>query len=90
MYPIVSGCSICLFVICLALFGFLFIHIRNISQNITTVEIDKYERIRQERKKNGDDKKVVNFYDKGFKKNWLEFLFPKKPKEGKPVKVYIE
>lgn len=89
-YPVVSGCTICLFVICLALFAFIFIHIKNISQNVTTVEIDKYDYIRQERKKNGDNEEVVNFYDKGFKQNWIQFLFPKKPKEGKPMKIDIE
>lgn len=89
-YPIAFGCTICLFVVCLSLFAFLFIHLRNISNNITTIEIEKYESIRRERKENGDETPVVNFYDKGFKNNWKQFLFPEKPKEGKPVKVYIE
>ena len=89
-YPVAFGCTICLFVVCLALFAFLFIHLRNISNNITTIEIDKYESLRQERKKDGDDTPVVNFYDKGFKNNWKQFLFPKKPKQGEPMIIDID
>ena len=73
--------------VCLTLAGFVVFHLRNISFNIKTIEFKKYESIKRKRKLKGDQTPVNNFYNRGFRSNWKEFLFPEKPKECEPYKI---
>lgn len=68
--PYALGAGIGLTMIFIVLTLFLLIHIKQISNNETTVE--------KERRKLSKTK-IPNMYNKGFKQNWLECLLPKKP-----------
>lgn len=83
----VFGCSILLLVVVLTLFFFIFQQCYYISINKTQVELDKYEIELEERKKNKDLNPIINIYDKGFFKNWKEFLFPSKILKHEPFKI---
>ena len=74
--PFVVAMFIFLVVIILVLLIFVGQQLYYVSVNITQVELDKIDRIKQERLQKGDRTPFVNFYDKGFIQNWKHFLFP--------------
>ena len=90
MYPTIFGCAIFHVMINLALLFFLFFQIRNISRNVTTIELSKYDFIKESRKSKGDITPITNFYDKGFINNWKQVIFPQKPEIREPYKIESE
>lgn len=54
----------------------LLVHISQISQNITSIEAGKYQKLTKQRKQIGIKDPPNNMYDKGLCYNWMEVLFP--------------
>ncbi|KAH0790085.1 DHHC zinc finger domain containing protein [Histomonas meleagridis] len=61
-----------------------------ISINVTQIEIDKYEAVKEYRAKIGNKEPVRNFYSKGFIGNWKSFWFPPKIVKHQPMEYSIE
>jgi palmitoyltransferase len=70
--------TVALVAICLALLGMIGHQCYCISRNITSIEIGKYARERARRRRLGIRGRVKNLYDRGFRANWMQFLFPQR------------
>lgn len=82
--PLNTSCIILFLIIIVMLIAFIIQQLYYISQNMTTIEITKYDKIEKEiREKRKDNKLYVkNIYDKGLISNWMEFLFPTRVPKG--------
>lgn len=83
--PFVLGIFVMLVVIAAALMMFLVQQIYYISVNKTQIELDKIDKVKQQRKLAGYNVPYNHFYNHGFIQNWKEFLFPGKVEEHEPV-----
>lgn len=61
-----------------------------ISINITQIEIEKYDAVKEYRKEIGNKVPVRNAYSKGFVGNWKAFLFPPKVQKHQPMEYSME
>lgn len=83
--PFVLGIFVMLVVIDAALLMFLVQQLYYVSVNKTQIELDKIDKVKQQRKMAGYNVPYQHFYNHGFFQNWKEFLFPKKVEEHEPV-----
>ena len=80
--PLTFSASILLIVIVIALLIFIGQQLYYVSKNITQIELDKYDTLKDKMKESGSDQKIINYYNKGIVENWKEFLFPSKVENG--------
>lgn len=85
MQPAVAGIFIILAGIAISMTFFLAQQIYYVSKNITQVELDKIDAVKEERAARHITEKYVHFYDNGFVQNWKEVLFPPKVAKHAPV-----
>lgn len=88
--PFVVADTLLLVVVALSLIFFFCQQCYFISINVTQIELDKYDYVKEMRKRAGNNTPVANFYNKGFVENWKHFLFPEKPKEHEPIDLIME
>lgn len=77
-------------VIAFVLTMFLFQQLYYISKNITQIELDKYDMVKEEMIKNKINTPIINKYSKGFWGNWKAFIFPPKVEKHQPMEYFIE
>jgi hypothetical protein len=72
----IVGTTFLAFVVALTLWFFILQQFWYISKNLTQIELEKIDTLREKWKEEKVTQKYVHVYNRGFVQNWKEFLFP--------------
>jgi hypothetical protein len=82
--PFGSVFTVLLGMIAIVLWFFLLQQCYFVSKNITQIELEKIDQVKEKWKKECVKKTYVHAYSKGFVQNWIDFFWPPVVKKQKP------